>query len=167
MSTTDFNESIELTDSLIRVNLSPEIVEAPWSRISQLGDQIVEQIGGRKRPCCLVNLSDLEYMGSSIVALIVRVWKAIKANDGRLVVVNTNPVVKETIALAGLDKIWEVHPSVEAGCRSLNVPVQGTTDSFESSGQNIGRAERLIWIAIVMTLVVILGISVFVMNGSS
>lgn len=166
MSTTDLTDHIKATETHVRVTLTPDVVDAPWAQISRLGDQVIEVSQDRKHPSCLVDLTQLEFMGSSMVALIVRIWKEIKSKDGKLVVVTANNVVRETINLAGLDKIWEVRPTVEAAYRALNLPgVNSETGELKMpKGGGVSWNERFAWIAIVLTLVAILAISVYVMN---
>ncbi|MEW4488672.1 STAS domain-containing protein [Thalassoglobus sp. JC818] len=166
-SLTTFSENVKVFHSHIRVVITPEVVESTWASISSLGDQVVECLKDVKHPSCLVDLTQLDFMGSSLVALIVRIWREVKSRNGRLVVVTSHPIVKETISLAGLDKIWDIQPSIELGSRALDLSdtvvaeVEGREVVIERSG--IGRYERLVWVSIVLTLVLILGISIFVM----
>jgi len=88
----------------------PEIVEAPWADIETFGSQIINELG--EKPSCIIDLSNLNYIGSSLVALMVRVWKEIHQRHGRMVVVCSHRVVLDVLAMAGLDKIWTIAPSL-------------------------------------------------------
>ena len=165
MPTTDLMDYIKVTETHVRVTLTQAIVDAPWAQISQLGDQVIQVSQGRRQPSCLVDLTQLNFMGSSMVALIVRIWKEIKSKEGKLVVVTANDVVRETINLAGLDKIWEIRPTVEAAYRALKLPgVNAETGELTVSKGGVSWNERFAWIAIVLTLIAILAISVYVMD---
>ena len=103
----------------IVVVLSPEVVDAGWDQIESFGDQVIEQINRERSPCCLIDLTALTYMGSSQVALIVRIWKAVQQKKGAMRVILEHPVVREVIAIAGLDKVWQLSPSVGAARSEL------------------------------------------------
>jgi hypothetical protein len=63
-------------------------------------------------------------MGSAMVALIVRIWKAVNGRNGRMVVVNNNGIVQEVLRIAGLEKVWTIVPTREEAVRELGVGSQ-------------------------------------------
>ncbi len=91
------------------VQILPTLNESGWDIIEERGSQVIAALGQRDVPACLVDLSELNYMGSSLVAFIVRIWKATKAGNGKLVLVCPNSGVREVIELAGLDKVWSIY----------------------------------------------------------
>lgn len=107
-------------DSIV-ITLRPSIAQAAWSDVEAFGGEVRTELEKRDSPACLIDLSPMTYMGSSIVALIVRIWKVVQSQRGRMVVVCPNPAVLEVIRLAGLDKIWSVAHTVDDGRRQLGV----------------------------------------------
>lgn len=105
----------------VTVTLRPEIVQSSWSDIESFGGDVRTELESRRSPACVVDLSPLTYMGSAIVALIVRVWKVVQAQDGKMVVVCKHPGVREVIELAGLDKIWTIAPELSVAQKKLGV----------------------------------------------
>lgn len=105
----------------IAVILYPAITEASWSEVEAFGTDVRRELEARHKPACLVDLSPLNYMGSALVALILRLWKVVKARGGNLVVVCPHPVVLDVIKLAGLENVLTVAPEVEAGQKKLGV----------------------------------------------
>ncbi len=105
----------------VTVILRPDIVHSNWADIEEFGAQIREELERRDSPICIVDLSPLTYMGSSIVALIVRLWKVIQFRGGKMVVVCSHPTVIDVIKLAGLDKIWTLAPDISTARKKLGV----------------------------------------------
>ncbi|MEZ6065590.1 MAG: hypothetical protein R3B90_07725 [Planctomycetaceae bacterium] len=123
MSTVHLNDAlvVEKQDGVLSLKLLPKLVQASWAEVEQAGNQAVESIQQSKEPQCLIDLSELNYMASAQVALIVRVWKAIRAASGHCVVLCQSTVVLDVIRLAGLDKIWTIEPSRAAALQQLRL----------------------------------------------
>jgi anti-anti-sigma factor len=90
------------------VTLLPEMNETPWSDIELIGTEVVQRLQAVPAPSLLVDLSPLNYMGSAQVALVVRLFKVVKERHGKMVVVARDPLVREVLTLAGLDKLWVI-----------------------------------------------------------
>ncbi len=101
-----------------------------WSEIEQIGDALKSEIGSLSNPVFLLDLSRLEFMGSSIVALIVRLWKSTQERGGGMVVVNSNDMIKEVLAIAGLTRVWTIVDSRDQAEKMLSNP------PYYSGGQN-------------------------------
>jgi anti-anti-sigma factor len=86
----------------------PGLNEVPWSDIEKVGSEILSELESTKRPTLMVDLSELDYMGSAMVALIVRLWKSSSERSGEMVVVNSSPRVFEVLKIAGLTKVWTI-----------------------------------------------------------
>jgi anti-anti-sigma factor len=150
--------TLKILKSHVEVTFHPPIVEGTWSDIEKLGDEVTREIEHRESPKCLIDLSPLSYMGSSLVAVLVRIWKEVKNNDGRMVIVVSHSIVEETLTLAGLDKIWNLYGDMESAYREIGVPLQNPSTPPANSGH------RKVLIGVVVLAVVILGISFFLIN---
>jgi anti-anti-sigma factor len=111
----------EQTDGCSVISLLPELNEAQWADIEKVGNELLARLNSVPSPTFLVDLSALNYMGSAMVALIVRLWKATKERGGDMVVVNRHELVFEVLKLAGLTKLWTVVDSREKGLAELGV----------------------------------------------
>lgn len=123
MSTSTVPYTLKVLKSHIEITFHPPIVEGTWAEIDELGDTVERELDSRKNPDCVMDLSELTYMGSSVVALLVRIWKEVKANQGKMVIATNHPLVKEIITLAGLDKIWTIQPNLNAARKSIGAPL--------------------------------------------
>lgn len=155
LSTSIVPYTLKILKTHIEVSFQPPIVDGTWSEINELGNHVVEELNLRKNPACIMDLSELTYMGSSVVALLVRLWKEVKAKNGKMVIVTNHPMVKEIIELAGLDKIWAIYPIQNAARKSLGVPL--VLDSSSSSGGILKSKGKLI---LLLAVVVIIGIGI-------
>lgn len=127
--TQDVNFQFQVFEKYNVLTINPEINEAQWGEIESIGTQILQQINGHSQPNFMVDLSNLTYMGSALVALIVRVWKAVKAQNGKLSVNCPNEAVRQVIRLAALDETWNVR-SDRAAC----FEVLGVTQAAVNQG---------------------------------
>jgi anti-anti-sigma factor len=101
--------------------LRPGLNTAQWSEIERVGTEIISRMEAERPRAVLVDLSPLNYMGSAMVALLVRCWKQVQPRQVTLVVVCPNPIVREVISLAGLAKVWPIVESREAALKELGV----------------------------------------------
>jgi anti-anti-sigma factor len=98
---------------------------AAWGDIDRVGNELIASVNGQSSPAWLIDLSRLEYMGSALVALVVRVWKAVQNGGGKVVVVCGGGMPQEVLRLAGLDKVWTIVSTYEDGLRKLGVGMGG------------------------------------------
>jgi anti-anti-sigma factor len=95
------------------VAFNPSLSDFRWGDIEQVGVELKERLTAMDRPVFLLDLTRLEFMGSSIVALIVRLWKAARENDGDMVIVNSSTMIGEVLEIAGLTRVWKIVASRE------------------------------------------------------
>ena len=139
MESTDALYQVSLLKSFATVRIEPGLTDAEWAQIESAGDDILAQIavsskGGRKPISLLVDLSALEYMGSSMVAMIVRCWKSLNPKRDRFVVIVGNNVVKQVLELSGLSQMWTIVESRDAGLKSLGIsPKQAAREAAGKS----------------------------------
>ncbi len=125
MAATNLNYHIDQNSNCTTVTLLPGLNDAQWSDIEKAGTDITGRLNGLKSPAVTVDLTPLTYMGSSMVAMIVRCWKNVQSNNGRIVVVCSNDVVREVISLAGLTKVWTIVETREAALREFGLTASG------------------------------------------
>jgi anti-anti-sigma factor len=108
VSTGETYYRFETVNGCLTVTLLPELNDKQWADIERVGSEIVERISGAPSPKVLVDLTPLSYMGSAMVALIVRLYKTVNSRGGKMVVVNQHELVFEVLKLAGLTKLWTI-----------------------------------------------------------
>lgn len=121
MSTSESPYRFESAEGYSVVSLQPELNDAQWSDFEKIGTEILEKLNSMQTPAFLIDLSSLSYMGSAMVALIVRVWKSIRERNGRMVVVNQHEMVFEVMKLAGLHNVWTIVGTRDEAVRALGM----------------------------------------------
>lgn len=96
-----------------------------WDDVERSVTEILQHVEPLAEPELFVDLSGLEYLGSAQLTLLVRVWKAVKEKQGRMVALVTAPVVREVITTAGLHTLWHVVDSRPAGYIALGLQADG------------------------------------------
>lgn len=134
MSSSETPYGFETADGYSVFSLQPELNDSQWADFEKVGNDVVGQLDAMDPPICLVDLSDLSYMGSAMVALIVRVWKAVNENGGRMVVVNKDTMVFEVLKLAGLHKVWTIVDTRDEGVKQLGVKVRAVRAASSGEG---------------------------------
>lgn len=130
---TDSNHSLvcQNKDGYAVVSFPKELARAHLADIREAGEKIIEDLTAMKMQHCLIDLSELDYIGSSLVASIVRIWKTISERDGQMVVVATNLGTREVLKVTGLNKVWTIAPSVEAGVHALGFSKEAKVEKRE------------------------------------
>jgi len=142
----------EKADGYAVISLEPELNNAQWSEIEQIGTDLLAQLRELKSQAMIVDLSALSYMGSAMVALIVRLWKSVKEDDGRMVVVNRDPNVLEVLKLASLDKVWTIEETKDGAVKALGKRLR------PEGGRGGGNSMLIVGVAVVL-LVLVAGIA--------
>lgn len=125
---------LEMARSHAVLRLDPEMGSAAWGDIDRVGNELIASVNGQSTPAWLIDLSRLEYMGSALVALVVRVWKAVQNGGGKVVVVCGGGMPQEVLRLAGLDKVWTIVTTYEDGLRKLGISGPSGGSSFDRGG---------------------------------
>jgi anti-anti-sigma factor len=118
------------TSSFSRLRLMPGLNEVQWGGVESLGSDLIGRLERAPSPNLLVDLTPLNYMGSSQVALLVRLWKTLKAKSGKLVVLVTSDVVQKVLTIAGLNTLWDMVGSESEAYASLGVG-ESDLETFE------------------------------------
>lgn len=144
----------ELDRGVLAVTLRPELNEVPWTDIERIGSGIVGRVSSQAKPRVLVDLTELNHMGSAMVALVVRIWKAATEQNGRMVVVNRSELVGEVLQISGLANKWTIVPTRDDALREF-----GAGGGFSSSGASDRLGVALLVVAGVLLVIGGLGIA--------
>jgi len=121
----DNSFEIECTPAYARLALDAKLNAFHWADIERSATEILSALESARSRFVIVDLSTLDYLGSAQVALLLRVWKSIKAREGRMIVQVTAPVVREVLKTAGLMALWEFTETREGAFRILGLRADG------------------------------------------
>lgn len=119
MLTRHVSFNVRRHDGYCVVRFLEEIGKAGVSDFNAASSQLMKDISQIKTPAFLVDLTALNYMGSSLVACVVRIWKSVQAQHGTMVVVVSSDGIFDVLKATGLTKIWTIVDSLEAGVHTL------------------------------------------------
>lgn len=72
-------------------------------------------------PLLVVDLSHVDFFGSSFIELLFRVWSRLHARGGHFALCGLSPYCREVIEVTNLDKLWTLYDTVDeavAGVKS-------------------------------------------------
>lgn len=108
-----------------------ELSTADMSEVREVGVRVIDQLSVVKSPSCLVDLSALSYMGSSMVASIVKIWKTVNARGGKMVVVAPGEQIRDVLKVTGLTKVWTIVTTFESGVHALGCSTEAKVEKRE------------------------------------
>ncbi len=100
--------SISETDEYVHVSIGDAFAEGAWPILESVLRDLIGQLLQSKSQSVLLNLSSLSNTNSVVVTAIVRIWKRIVANGGRLVVFAPSEETRRTLHLAGLSRQLDI-----------------------------------------------------------
>ena len=121
MTSSDTPYHFEKYDGISVFALLPELNDVPWADIETISSTILEKMEAQKKPLFLIDLDALTYMGSAMVALVVRLWKSVETRNGKMVVINNDEMVREVLSISGLDEVWTIVNTRDEGLKILGV----------------------------------------------
>jgi anti-anti-sigma factor len=104
------------------------LVVAPTGSVGSLaadehvrqGTALLETIRDSDSTALIVDLSQLDYFGSLLLATLCQVWQIIKERHGTMSVCDTSGVAREVLTNSGLSSLWSIHPSRESDLEELD-----------------------------------------------
>jgi anti-anti-sigma factor len=97
---------ISAVNNHLKVQLLPELNESAWNELETLGDSLLLELKDQKSPSVIIDLTKLTYISSSLVAVVIQVWKLVDEQGGKTAVLNTSEMVEEVLNISGLKKVW-------------------------------------------------------------
>lgn len=70
-------------------------------------------------PLFVLDLTHTEFIGSSFLEMLFRIWKRLSSRSGKLVLAALQPFCQEVVQLARLDTLWPMYPTVEEAVAAL------------------------------------------------
>jgi anti-anti-sigma factor len=109
------------TGSVAIVTLGTDFARAPFALVDRAGGEIRNRLVERGSRDLLVDLTSLEHIDSSVVALVVQIWKVVRERNGRTIVAVAHGTVREVLEIARLTQFWTLVATREQGLELLGV----------------------------------------------
>jgi len=108
-----------------RLTLGAELNAFHWEDLQRNSQEILNELASGRHRAVIVDLTQLDYLGSAQLTVLVRIWKAIKERNGRMIVELKGPVVREVLKTAGLLNVWEFAETRGAAFQMLGLQADG------------------------------------------
>jgi anti-anti-sigma factor len=104
------------------------LVIAPQENVGSLADEriqpelnaLVAQLDATKVQHLVVDFARVDYFGSSMLEALLRLWKHVHAQGGRVAVCNVSSIGRDVLQTGRFDTLWEVFDSREDAIKALD-----------------------------------------------
>lgn len=120
MATQEVPYRIATVNKFLKIQLLPELNESAWNELETLGDSLLLELKNQKNPSVIIDLTKLTYISSSLVAVVIQVWKLVDEAEGKTVILNTSEMVEEVLNISGLKKVWSIVSSEDEAITFLS-----------------------------------------------
>ena len=88
--------------------------------IDEVRDFLLNVSSDADPPRLLIDLSKVEFFGSSFIELVFRVWHRMKAKDGGVFgLCCLNPYCREVLEVTHLNQLWKIYQTREEGLKEM------------------------------------------------
>jgi anti-sigma B factor antagonist len=79
------------------------------SLIEQASHILLELIRDQDNPLIVIDLEQVDFFGSSFLALLLRCWKRVQDRGGMMALAGVSERARELLRLTALDTIWPIY----------------------------------------------------------
>jgi anti-sigma B factor antagonist len=88
-------------------------------RFDEARSTLLDEADRAEPPLVILDFARTEFIGSSFIELLVRVWKRLKHRGGHMALCNVNPFCEEVFRVTRLNLLWPICPSRQAAAEAL------------------------------------------------
>ncbi len=90
--------------------------------IQSIQESIMSVIEQAQRINLILDFSNVKFLSSAVLGLLIRVSKKIYERDSQLKLCNINPKIYEIFKITRLTKIFDIYPDIESAAEGLPKP---------------------------------------------
>lgn len=80
---------------------------------------MLEPLSRLETPLLVVDLSRVDYFGSSFLSLLLRCWRLTTSKNGQMVLSGVSPRARELLHLTSLDLVWPIYATQREAVEAL------------------------------------------------
>lgn len=115
------NLSVNFRGSVVTATLTDEKI-LDESQLQSLETSFMPLIEQNPKIQLIIDFSNVKFLTSAVLGLLIRISKKVYENDGRLRLCSINPKIMEIFRITRLDKIFEIFPNVDEAMIGLKKP---------------------------------------------
>lgn len=89
------------------------------SLIEQVAHVLLEPVHAQEVPLIVIDLEQVDFFGSTFLALLLRCWKLVQGRGGMMVLAGVSARARELLRITSLDMVWPIYASRREAIESL------------------------------------------------
>lgn len=114
-------------DSRIRVKRQDNITQVEFvdrnildeANIQLIGEDISRLIDAEPSPKLIISFANVEHLSSAALGTLITINNRIRTRSGQLRLANIDPQIYEVFVITRLNKLFQIHESVDEALKSL------------------------------------------------
>lgn len=111
--------TIERHGEVLTVIASVALEHMEPALMQDAGSLLIDALGREVNPQIVVDLSAIDYFGSSFLGLLLRCWKLAQSRNGTLVLAGVSPGVRDLLHVTSLDMVWPIYGNLREAIEAL------------------------------------------------
>lgn len=100
--------AVHTHDGVAVLDFGPGPHSLDEAALSTLADEIL-QASNVEPPLLVVDLSQVEFFGSSFIEVLFRLWSRLNGRQGKFALCGLSPYCREVIEVTNLDTLWTLY----------------------------------------------------------
>ena len=110
-----------VTETLTIVMFDSDVKQIDELNISEIGKFLIQIAENVPHPLLVLDMSGIEFFGSSFIEILFRVWKRLTLKAGaHLGIAAIQPYCREVLKVTHLDSLWQIYDTQQAASDDLN-----------------------------------------------
>lgn len=97
-----------------------DVEKMRWDLIEEAADVVLGPLKGSQVPLVIFDLSDIKYVGSVFLSLLLLGHKLVKGWGGEIVICGASPMARELLRVTALDTLWAIYDSRQQALSALS-----------------------------------------------
>lgn len=111
--------TIERHGEVLAILASVSLEQMEPALLQDAGSLLLDVLGSEVNPQIVVDLSAIDYFGSSFLGLLLRCWKLAQSRDGTLVLAGVSPRARDLLHVTSLDMVWPIYGNLREAIDAL------------------------------------------------
>jgi len=103
------------------ITFHPALNSMDWTRVNEGIANVIQRLKASDRVNLMVDLSQMKYIDSGLIASLVQMWKATQSSHGQFALVNSNETIDGVLKVSGLGKLWNIVETRDEAAYDLGV----------------------------------------------
>jgi anti-anti-sigma factor len=111
--------TIERTGEVTIITASSALETIDPTVVEQAAELMLQPLRHLEVPLVVVDLSRVDFFGSSFLSLLLRCWKLANAKGGQMVLSGVSTRARELLHITSLDMVWPIYESRREAVEAL------------------------------------------------